>query len=820
MAITRLSSKEVQKHLPTGLFPFKTTKELPSLDTIIGQDRAIHALEFGLEMESSGYNIYISGRSGTGRNTIAKDIIDKLAKQKEPPCDWCYVNNFENTDSPKAIGLPPGMGKEFREDLSKLIDTLKEAFKKQFSSKEFEEQRMDLINHINNLKHELIDNLNEEAKKKGLQVQATPTGFHTLILRDGKPMKPEEYEELSDEEKQAVEDKLREIELKVAETMRKLVNLDNKLRDHLENLNKQVAKFIVKQHMESLLEKYVDHPEVLSHLESMQTDIIKNINTFKEDEDDDKKRAMEKEAAQKKYSVNVIVDNSGQTGAPVIYESNPTYNNLFGRIEKKSFMGGYFTDFTMIKAGSLFQANGGYLILDALNVLKNPFVYDSLKRALKTRQIRLEDVSELYGFVASSTIKPEPIPLNVKVILIGSRYIYSLLYNYDEDFTKIFKIRADFDNETNLDEENIYKYAQFVKRVVEQEKLLHFHKSAVLELIQYGNRLVNDQDKLSLSFNKIVSVIRESSFWAKKDNKKLVKEEHVKKAIQEHKYRHNLIEEKMQEYIEKDIIKINTTGAAVGQINGLAVYHLGDYTFGKPHRITAKTYIGTENIVDIERKARLGGKIHEKGVYILSGFFNSKFGEYIPLSFSATLTFEQSYGMIDGDSASSAELFALISSLAEAPIRQNFAVTGSVNQMGEIQAIGGVNEKVEGFFNVCKEKGLTGDQGVIIPRSNVKNLVVNDEVAEAVKKKQFHIYAIDTVEDGIELLTGMKPGKRTKSGKFPKGTIYYNIEKKLIKFAKRSKEFREMINKAAVKEVEKPANRNDKNNKDDKGELS
>jgi lon-related putative ATP-dependent protease len=819
MSISKLTVKDIRKEIPLEVLPFESTEEIPLLDTIIGQDRAIHAIEFGLEMESSGYNIYVSGKSGTGRTTIVRDIVQKLAKEKPTPCDWCYVNNFENQDAPKAIGLPTGKGKEFKEDVSRLIQTLREAFKKQFNSKEFEDQRLQLINQVNDLKREIIEKLNQEAAEKGLQVQATPTGFHTLVLKDGKPMKPEEYDELSDDQKKEVDEKIREIEIKVAETIRQLVKLDNKLRESLENLNKQVATFLVKQHLEALLLKYHEHKAIIQFLNDLQKDVIKNIHSFIDQDEDERKKAVEKEAFEKRYEINVIVDNSGTEGAPVIYEANPTYNNLFGRIEKKSFMGSYYTDFTMIKPGSLMKANGGYIILDALNVLRNPFVYDALKRALKTRELRLEDMSELYGFIASATIKPEPIPLNVKVILIGSRYIYSLLYNYDEDFTKIFKIRADFDQETNYDDINIFKYAQFVKRVTEEENLLPFHRTGIRELVYYGNRLVDDQEKLSLSFNKIVSVIREASFWARKDRKTLVFDDHVKKAVEEHKYRHNLIEEKIHEYITRDIIKINTSGECIGQINGLAVYHLGDYTFGKPHRITARTYIGSENIVDIERKARLGGKIHEKGVYILSGFFNSKFGEYIPLSFSATITFEQSYGMIDGDSASSAELFTLISSLADMPIKQNFAVTGSVNQMGEIQAIGGVNEKIEGFFHVCKSKGLTGDQGVIIPRSNIKNLVLTEEVLEAVQKGQFHIYAIDTVEDGIELLMGKKPGKRNKNGKFPRGSVYYRIEKKLISFAKRAREFREMINKSAKKEETLDQEKNNRNNKDDKGEL-
>lgn len=819
MSITKISYRMLTKNLKESMIPFETTDDITELKSIIGQDRAIHALEFGLEMESSGYNIYVSGKSGTGRNTIIKDLVRKFAEKKPDPNDWCYVNNFENEDSPRILWFPRGRGREFKDDMNKFIINLKIAFKKQFTSKEFEEQRMDLINHVSELKRQLIEKLNREAEKKGLQVQATPTGFHTLVLKDGKPMKQEEFEQLSEKEKDELDDRIREIELKVTDTIRELVKLDNHLRESLEKLNRQVAKFLIRQHMEHLLAKYKDHEEVLRFFTEVEKDILKNIDYFIEnDQSEEKKKSPDKSFAEKRYEVNVIVDNTNTIGAPVIYEPNPTYNNLFGRIEKKAFMGGFYTDFTMIKPGSIMRANGGYLLLDALHVLKNPFVYDALKRALKNKEIRLEDIAELYGITSTATLKPEPIPLSVKVILIGSRNIYTLLYQYDEDFTKIFKVRADFDDETRLDRSNVKKYAQFVKRVVTQENLLPFHKSALLKLIQYGNRLVDHQEKLSLSFNKIVSVIRESSFWAKKDGKDIVTEEYVKKAIEEHKFRHNLLEEKLQEYISDDVIRIQTSGECVGQINGLAVYHLGDYTFGKPHRISARTYIGSENIVDIERKARLGGKIHEKGVYILSGFFNSKFGEYIPLSFSASLTFEQSYGLIDGDSASSAELFALISSLADLPIRQNLAVTGSVNQMGEIQAIGGVNEKIEGFYQICKLKGLTGDQGVIIPRSNIKNLVLSDEILEAIASGKFHIYAIDTVEDGIKLLMKRPAGKRGKNGKFPPNSVYGRIEKKLIDFAKRAREFREMINKS-TKNDDKNQSKEEKKDRGEKEEL-
>ncbi|MFQ5584966.1 MAG: Lon protease family protein, partial [Calditrichia bacterium] len=541
----------------------------------------------------------------------------------------------------------------------------------------------------------------------------------------------------------------------------------------------QVAGFVVKQYINEIKEKYQSLPQVVEYLDQVRVDIITNIVDFLggvEKEQQKPNARPDRSSHFKRYKVNVVVDNTYLKGGPVIYETNPTYNNLFGRIEKYSEFGTYVTDFTMIKAGSLLKANGGYLITDAYQLLKNPFVYEALKRAVRNQEIRIEDVAELYGLAPVSTLKPEPIPLNVKVVLIGWPNLYYLLQAYDNDFSRIFKVRADFDNETDFTDQTIRHYAQFIKRFVDEEKLLPFSRNGVREIIYYGNRLVDDQKKLSLEFGSLARIIRESTYWAIKNKATVVGEEHVKQAIKEYEYRHSLIEEKIQEMIERDIYKIVVTGSEVGQINGLSVYLLGEYPFGRPTRITAKTYIGNENVVQIERKARLSGKIHDKGVLLLSGFFNWKFGEYVPLSFSASIAFEQSYSMIDGDSASSTELYALISSLSGVPIKQGIAVTGSVNQNGEIQAIGGVNQKIEGFFKVCQKKGLTGEQGVIIPHSNVDHLMLKDEVLEAVRKGKFHIWAIDTIDDGLKILTGLETGQRNKKGKFPKNTLYYKVE--------------------------------------------
>jgi lon-related putative ATP-dependent protease len=525
-------------------------------------------------------------------------------------------------------------------------------------------------------------------------------------------------------------------------------------------------------------------------------DIVQNVYSFLDAKQQDAAQVVAAKSASDtperkidKYRINRVVDNSQLKGAPVIYEMNPTYNNLFGRIEKKSFMGYLYTDYTMIKAGSLLKANGGYLILDIEPILRQPFVYDALKRAVRTQSLMIEDINELYGVMTSAGLKPKPIPLNLKVIIIGQQYIYHLLHSYDEEFKKIFKVRADFDYEVKETKSNLSKYIKFIARVVKEEELLHFDRTAVQGVVQHAYRLVDHQQKLSIQFSEIVRLIREASYCARNRNSKLVQIQDIREAIREEKYRSNLSEEKIQNAIEEKMLKFDIEGSEVGQINGLAVYDLGDYSFGKPSRITASTYIGNRGIVNIEREAKLSGKIHDKGVLILSGYFASRFGEIVPLSFSASITFEQSYGMIDGDSASCAELFVLLSSLSGIPIYQGIAVTGSVNQKGEVQAIGGVNEKIEGYYQVCKLHRLNGKQGVIIPASNVQNLMLDDEVIEAVEKGKFHIWAITRIEEGITLLTGKEAGKKRRDGSFTPGSVFDEVQKKIIQFDKVAKQF-------------------------------
>ncbi len=819
MAITELSPQQLRKNINLRTLPFETTNDIEPLDEVIGQERAIRALELALEMDHSGYNVFVTGVSGTGKTTIIHDILKKIARSKPVPSDWVYVYNFSDPDSPMALELPAGQGKIFRGEMDELIRTLKKEIPETFDSDEYENEKMTIINRNNEAKRQILSRLEEEARQNGVQIQSTPAGFQTVVLKDNKPISPEEFEKLNEEEKAEISRRLEYMQEKINLAVRDLVRVDKRIQQEIRRLNERIATFIVERYINELKSDYAAFPAIQKYLDQVSHDIISNINEFlTQTREETTNKPTHHPAAPshfKRYKVNVLVDNSETEGAPVIYEANPTYNNLFGRIEKQMVMGAQVTDFTMIKSGSLLRANGGYLVTEAFHVLKNPFVYDALKRAIKTQEICIEDVSELYGFLSSAGLRPKAIPLNVKVILIGWNQIYYLLQAYDQDFSKIFKIRADFDYETDSTRDSLIKYARFIRRVCDEEGLLPFHRSAVREVLYYGHRLVEDQQKISIRFGSIMGILREASHFAGKEGEAVVRDRHVQKAIREYEFRHSLVQEKIQEMFRRDVFRIDTIGEKVGQINGLSVYSLGDFVFGRPNRITAKTYIGNENVVNIERKARLSGKIHDKGLLILTGFFNSKFGSHIPLGFSASLTFEQSYSLIDGDSASSTELYALISSLANVPLKQGIAVTGSVNQNGEVQAIGGVNQKIEGFFAVCREKGLTGEQGVLIPRSNIDNLMLREEVIQAVREGKFHIWAVDTIEDGLKVLTGLEAGERLRNGRFPRDSIYCRVEHTLRTFARRADAFRRSIRGKEKTAAQPNENQSEKKKKED-----
>lgn len=773
-------------------FDFETTEDIEPLEGIIGQERARRAMEFGVRVEKQGYNIYVAGLNGTGRNTYTQSIIGLIAKEKPVPSDWCYVYNFEYPDQPIAISMPTGIGSQFKEDMDKLNQELKVQIPKTFSGEEYNKRKTKILQQFQEESAKLMEELNETAKEYGFIFKRSVNGFVSIPLIDGKPVNEEQYRNLDEETLSEIEKKNEQLQMITVEIFNKIKELEHKTQETLKQLDEEVGMNAVGYLIKQMKQKYEQYKceEILKHLDRVQKDIIENVADFKETEEDsgDVNIAWLTKAKKTdhtlKYRVNLLIDSNKLKHAPVIIENNPTYYNLVGKVEYENQLGVLTTNFTKIKPGALHRANGGYLIIQAKDVLTNPFAWEALKRALKTRQVTIENIGEYVGHVATSTLKPKPISLSVKVVMIGNYYIHQLLYNLDEDYKKLFKIKADFDIEMNKNDDHMYKIASFISKRCKNDGLKHFHKSAVARVVEYSSRLAERQNKLSARFNEMVEIIDEADAWARMEAAEYVMAEHVTKAIKEKIYRSNKYEKKIQEYIKEGTILIDTEGAVVGQVNGLSVLDMGEYSFGRPSRITVATYAGRKGIINIEREAKMSGSIHDKGVLILSGYLGRRFAQESPLSLTASIAFEQSYGGIDGDSASSTELYSILSSLSGIPIKQNIAVTGSVNQKGEIQPIGGANQKIEGFFRVCKERGFTGNQGVMIPHQNVDNLMLDDEVIEAVQEGKFHIYPVKTIEEGIEILTGVPAGVPNEEGNYPEETVYRKVKEKLDVFRK------------------------------------
>ncbi|HOA82988.1 MAG TPA: ATP-binding protein [Thermodesulfovibrio thiophilus] len=780
----KLQADEVYKKCDENVFEFETIMELPPLTGTIGQDRAIASLEFGLNLSAKGFNIYALGAQGTGKMRAIRALLSEKIRTEPVPPDWCYLYNFKNPDAPIAVSLPPGKATEFQKDMENLISTLKVEIPKAFESKEYDKQKNKILEDFQQKQKEWFSAVEEEAKEKGFAIRKALAGLIIVpIKRDGEPLTEEEFLALDAETRKRIDEMGKILQEKLDDVVRAVKEAEKIVKDMLTRLERQITLDVIEEPIEKLKRKYSFNEKLVDYLATLRDDILNNLQDFKISEEAVPPvppfMRVQREVSFAKYSVNVLVDNSGSQGAPVIYEPNPTYLNLFGRIEYKIQYGMAMTDFTMIKAGSLHRANGGYLVIDALALMKNLFSYDSLKRALKGKEIRIEDVWEQYRLITTTTLRPEPIPLNVKVILTGTHFLYYILYNYDDEYRELFKVKADFDTRMPRNEENIKKYAQFIRLCQAEEELLPFHKSAVARIVEYGSRLADHQEKLSTQFSSIADLIREANFWAKKDGEKIVYAQHVKKALEQRFYRSASIEEKLRELILEDVLIVDTYDKKIGQINGLAVIDLGDYSFGKPSRITARTYLGKAGIVNIEREIKMSGRIHEKAVMILSSYLWSKYAIKKPISLSASLTFEQLYEMIEGDSATCAELYAILSSIADVPLKQSFAVTGSMDQRGEVQPVGGINEKIEGFFELCRIRGLDGSHGVIIPRRNVKHLMLKEDIRKAIEDRAFHIYAIDYVDEGLEILTDMKSGELQPDGTYPEGTINYFVMKKL-----------------------------------------
>ncbi|MDR7543762.1 MAG: AAA family ATPase [Armatimonadota bacterium] len=787
----RVSADQVRWTCHPEDLPFETTQELPAGDSIIGQDRAVRALDFGLTVPQVGYNVFVSGPPGTGRTTYTHSKAAQMAAGQPVPPDWIYVHNFQQPDQPLAISLPPGRGAEFRREMERLVADLKDLIRKLFASETFEARRTSLLQQFEQQANVIWRELEQGARRLGFALQRTPGGIVTVpISPAGEPLTDEQLAQLTATHRQELERRARELQESVAEATRKVRSIEREAREAVGELERAAVKSVASHAVDALKQRFAEQPRIVEWLDRLLADVVEHHDDFREESEQPPPLPfLARRVEFTRYRVNLLIDHSQTRGAPVVHELNPTYYNLFGKAEYRGEFGAMVTDFTMIKPGALHRANGGYLILQARDLLTSPFAWEGLKRALKSREIRVENIAEQYGLFATATLRPEPIPLNVKVILIGVPLIYHLLYLYDDDFPKLFKIKADFDTDIERTPESMVEYARAIGAICRREGLLPFDRGAVARCLEQSARFAEDQQRLSMRFNQMSDVIYEASAWARSEGAAVVSARHVQRAIEEHIRRSNRIEERIRQLIRDGQLLVTIDGAVTGQVNGLSVIVLGDYAFGRPSRVTARTYVGGRGVVNIERETQMSGRIHTKGVLTLAAYLGGRYAQQRPLSLNASITFEQTYEEVEGDSASSTELYALLSELSGVPIDQGIAVTGSVNQKGEIQPIGGVNEKVEGYYYVCKALGLTGRQGVVVPHQNLRNLMLNDEVTQAIRDGTFHLWAVKSIDEGLEILTGMPAGQPDAEGNFPEGTVNYLVSRRLGELAERLRRF-------------------------------
>ncbi len=765
------------------ILPFQTTEEIEDLDRIVGQARAVDAVRFGIEMRHGGYNIFALGHPGTGRHALVRQFLEEEAVTMPPPPDWCYVNDFAQPHKPRALSLLPGRGIALRRDMERLVEDLRTAIPGAFETEEYRARKHVIEEEFKERQEKDFGAVEQEAKAQGIAMLRTPVGLAFAPLQDGEILPPDKFEELPEAERKRLEEKVGALKERLQQSLHQMPRMEREAREKVKALNREVTTFAVGHLIEELKRDYADLPEVVRYLEEVQQDVVENSDEFRRPEETPTLMGIPLPAMKPsfaRYQVNLLVDHSASKGAPVIDGEYPTYQNLLGRIEHLAQMGALTTDFTLIKAGLLHRANGGYLLLDAQRVLSQPFAWEGLKQALRSGNVQIESLAQALSLVSTVSLEPEPIPLDLKVVLVGPAWIYYLLCQLDPDFNELFKVAADFDDQIPRDGETGTLYLRMIATVARKEKLRPLDRAAAARVIERSARLAGDGEKLSARIQSITDLLRETDHWAGRAGRKVATAEDVQKAIDAQVHRSDRLRERMQEEIRRGTILIDTKGSKTGQVNALSVIDLGQFAFGRPSRITARTRLGTGDVVDIEREVELGGPIHSKGVLILSSYLGGRYATDRPLSLQASLVFEQSYSGVEGDSASCAELYALLSALSETPIRQSLAVTGSVNQHGEVQAIGGVNEKIEGFFDLCQAGGLTGEQGVLMPASNVKHLMLRQEVVDAAAAGRFQIYAVETIDQGIELLTGVPAGERDVAGQFPEGTINQRVEARMI----------------------------------------
>jgi len=792
-AIRPLAPEDLFRPSDPEKFTFRTTEELPELAEIFGQQRAVDAVHFGIGIRRQGFNLFLLGPAGTGKYTATRTLVDQQAATEPAPDDWAYVNNFKSPEMPRALFLPPGRGAALREDVRKLIENLRSALPSAFESENYRARKHVIEQEIKDRQEKAFEELQKKASEENIAVLRTPTGLILAPLQDGEVISPDKFEQLPPEEHQRIETRMGELQKQMREVLLQAPKWEQEGRERIKKLNHEVATYAIGHLIEEVRNKYLDLPQAVSLLEELQQDVTENVDEFLTPPEHPLTALIGGALVNapkglgffRRYQVNLLVDHSANHGAPVIYEDHPTYPNLVGQVEYVAQMGALSTDFTLIRPGALHRANGGYLILDAYQLLLQPYAWDALKRALLSSQIRIESLGEMLGLVSTVSLKPEKVPLNMKVILVGERQLYYLLSALDPQFSELFKVAADFDEETGRSTETELRFAQLIGSMARRDGLLPFDRGGVARVIEQSSRVAGDSEKISTHRRSLADLLRESDYWARRSARVNITAEDVEQAVQAKIHREDRIRERLLEETLRGTLLIDTQGEHVGQINGLSVMQLADFSFGHPTRITARVRLGKGEVIDIEREVELGGPIHSKGVLILSAFLGGRYASDDPLSLSASLVFEQSYSAVEGDSASSAELYALLSALSGLPIRQWLAVTGSVNQHGQVQAIGGVNQKIEGFFDLCRARGPLDGQGVLIPKSNVRHLMLRQDVVEAARAGKFHIYPVETIDQGIEILTGVPAGERGADGKFPESSVNQKVEARLMQLAEK-----------------------------------
>jgi lon-related putative ATP-dependent protease len=806
-----LEASELRRVVAPSSLGFKTTDELQPITGLIGQDRALKAIQFGANIKSHDFNMFVLGPPASGKTTAVRSHLGPKAAQSPAPSDWVYVYSFETPNRPKALRLPSGRARALAKGMVAAIDELRTVLPAVFESEEYQTRRRAIDEQFRSTNDEAFQALSAKAQGQNIAILRTPNGFTMAPMHEGKVVKPEVFNALPEAMRRDVEMKIEALQKEMQSILERLPKSDKKRRGDLTELNEEMAKRAVGDALDDLESSFADVPEAAAYILAAGYDLVRNVGLFLptgEEENSIVKQSVGSahDPRFRRYMINLMVaaDAAATTGAPVVEEINPTYGNLIGRVEHFAQMGTLITDFLLIKPGALHRANGGYLLVDARRLLLSPFAWEALKRAIKAREVRIEQPVETAGFISTQTLDPEPIPLDVKVVLFGDRELYYLLAAHDPDFTRLFKVQADFDDTIARSAENDQAYARLIASIVKEHSLKPVDASGVARLIDEGARMADDREKLSIEIGRLADIVREADYWSGEANRKVTTKPDVERAIEEQVRRADRLRERAQEVVNRGVVLVDTEGASVGQINGLAVMQLGSLAFGRPNRITARVRLGSGRVTDIEREAKLGGPLHSKGVMILWGFLAGRYALDVPLAMAATLVFEQSYGGVDGDSASSAELYALLSALSGVPIKQSLAVTGSVNQLGEVQAIGGVNEKIEGFFDICRARGLTEEQGVLIPKSNVQHLMLREDVVEAVRNGQFAVYPVVTIDEGIEILTGVKAGERNADGRFPAGTINRLVEDKLRSFAERGRSFAKTADGVAAVSKESP----------------